>query len=481
MFVTVDQWRSDCLSAAGQTLVQTPYLDQLAAGGVHFANHYSQASPCGPSRACLLTGTYQYTNRVVFNGTPLDRGLTNIALESRSGGYNPLLFGHTDQTIDPRGVPVNDPRLKNYEGVLPGFTVGLELPEDRSSWYRWMEHRGYDISDRARLIRPRDDIEIPQGRGSTWPPSPYESNETETAFVVDKVIQSLDELVEPWFLHVSLLRPHPPFHVPEPYNDLYDPADVPAPLPKPATTHPFFDAIMSWWFTVAPEDSLEVRQIRATYYGMVTEVDYQMGRLLHALESGGSAGRTVVVVTSDHGELLGDYGLLSKMGFHDRAFHVPLIIRWPDLGGVSGVVVDEFTEHVDVMPTLLDLADLPIPAQCQGNSLRPFLEEGRASSWRSSVHWEFDFRVFAPTVGLPLTDCHLGVHRDRKGKVVLFGGMPSLYVDLDSDPEELSPLTEHPAMESYVEAFFDWRPQIEDGPLASFLSTPAGMQRLEDP
>ena len=178
-------------------------------------------------------------------------------------------------------------------------------------------------------------------------------------FVVDRVIEVLDGLPEPWFVHVSLLRPHPPFHVPAPYNDFHDPAEVPAPLPAQDIDHPFIEALGAWGFTTASSDPLEVRQLRATYYGMIAEVDHQVGRLLGAVEAAGSTDRTVVAVTSDHGELLGDYGLVSKLGHHDRSFHVPLIVRWPDLGGVSGTVVDDFTEHVDVMPTLLDLAGLP--------------------------------------------------------------------------------------------------------------------------
>ena len=481
LFVTIDQWRADSFGAAGHPVVRTPNLDALAADGVRFASHYSQASPCGPSRACLLTGTYQHTNRVVFNGTPLDAGLTNIAHEVRAGGYDPLLFGYTDQTVDPRTVADDDPRLLTYEGILPGFTVALQLLDDREAWYLWLEERGHDISDRGRLNRPRDDVEIPPGRGSMWPPSVFAADETETAFVVDRVIEVLDGLPEPWFVHVSLLRPHPPFHVPAPYNDFHDPAEVPAPLPAQDIDHPFIEALGAWGFTTASSDPLEVRQLRATYHGMIAEVDHQVGRLLGAVEAAGSTDRTVVAVTSDHGELLGDYGLVSKLGHHDHSFHVPLIVRWPDLGGVSGTVVDDFTEHVDVMPTLLDLAGLPVPEQCQGRSLRPFLETGSAPHWRSAAHWEFDFRVFAGIFGLPLVDCNLAVLRDRAGKLVLFGGLPPLYVDLERDPDEVAPVAEHPAMRTYAEDLLDWRPGVVDGPLANLLATPGGMLTLTDP
>jgi len=125
LFVTVDQWRGDCLSAAGHPLLETPAFDRLASGGVLFANHWANSAPCGPSRACLYTGTYQHRNRSLLNGTPLDARFTNVALVARSVGYDPVLFGYTDTSVDPRTVPRDDRRLFSYEGVLPGNRAAL--------------------------------------------------------------------------------------------------------------------------------------------------------------------------------------------------------------------------------------------------------------------------------------------------------------------------------------------------------------------
>ena len=121
LFITLDQWRGDCLSALGHPVLETPTLDALAGRGVLFANHWANAAPCGPSRACLYTGTYQHRNRSILNGTPLDARFTNVALLAREAGYDPVLFGYTDSSVDPRTVPSGDPRLFSYEGVLPGF------------------------------------------------------------------------------------------------------------------------------------------------------------------------------------------------------------------------------------------------------------------------------------------------------------------------------------------------------------------------
>src|SRR5690349_20757031 len=127
LFITLDQFRADCLSCAGHPVVRTPHLDRLAADGVRFARHYSQATPCGPGRASLYTGMYQFNHRVVANGTPLDRRFDNVALAGRRAGYEPVLFGYTDQSIDPRDADgPDDPRLSRYTGILPGFDVELD-------------------------------------------------------------------------------------------------------------------------------------------------------------------------------------------------------------------------------------------------------------------------------------------------------------------------------------------------------------------
>ncbi len=484
LFIVADQWRGDCLGGAGHPLVRTPRLDSLAAEGVRFPLHHGQASPCGPSRASIHTGTYLHTHRSVFNGSPLDAGLTNLALEARSAGYVPHLYGYTDTTIDPRTTTDDDPRLLDYEGPLPGFEETLLLPEHRDAWYRWLEGRGHDISDRSRFLRPRDDVEVPPGRGASWAPPPFSADETETPFVVDTAIDHIEDLVDggdPWFLHVSLYRPHPPFTVPEPYNDMFDPADVPEPIPPTDGGHPFLQMMSTWGLTDPPVDPLDLRQLRATYYGMLAEVDHQVGRLLDTLSALSVDEDTIVVFSSDHGEFLGDHGLMSKLGFHDQAYHIPLIVRYPALGGPRGRVVDEFTENVDIMPTILDLAGLAVPAQCQGRSLRPFLEGGDAEDWRTSTHWEFDFRVFASEAGIPLTSCNLAVHRDRSGKYIHFAGMPPIFYDMESDPHELHPFREHPEMARYAAELLDWRMRSDDETLARRLATPHGMITLGDP
>src|SRR5579863_5257087 len=157
LFITLDQWRGDCLSALGHPVLETPALDALSARGVLFANHWANAAPCGPSRACLYTGTYQHRNRSLLNGTPLDARFTNVGLIALSLRYDPVLFGYTDTSVDPRTVPAGDPRLFSYEGVLPGFTPIVNDPWETGGleWGKWLADHGIDVpSQPSSLYEP---------------------------------------------------------------------------------------------------------------------------------------------------------------------------------------------------------------------------------------------------------------------------------------------------------------------------------------
>ena len=224
LLITCDQWRGDSLSAAGHPVVRTPNADALAAEGVLFARHYAGAAPCSPARACLYTGLYQMNNRVCRNGSPLDRRHGNIALAARALGYDPTLFGYTDVSPDPRHLSPEDPLLKSYEGVLPGFTVRQLLPEHQKPWLSWLTAQGVDASPGFPDIhRPAGGV----GKTVTNAPPVYSADETPAAFLTGEFIRWLGEQDKHRFAHLSFLSPHPPFIVPEPYNTLYNPADGP--------------------------------------------------------------------------------------------------------------------------------------------------------------------------------------------------------------------------------------------------------------
>ena len=209
LLITLDQFRGDCLSAAGHGVVRTPHLDDLCAHGVRFARHYSQASPCAPGRASLYTGTYQMNHRVVANGTPLDDRFDNVARAAGRAGYSPALFGYTDQSIDPRvSSGPEDPRLSTYEGVLPGFDPVLDLTGDYSPWLGWLAEKGHDVTPgHVRLL-------------ATEHQRP--SDASVSTFLTDRLLGWIDEQESPWFAHASFIRPHPPYSAAGEYSTMYD-------------------------------------------------------------------------------------------------------------------------------------------------------------------------------------------------------------------------------------------------------------------
>lgn len=482
LFVTVDQWRGDSLSRLDHPVVQTPALDALAASGVCFRRHFAQAAPCGPSRASIYTGMYAMNHRSVLNGTPLDARFTNIALEARALGYDPVLFGYTDTSLDPRTLAADDPRLRRYEEVLPGFNGIGHLPEGNPR--AWLEHLrdvGYDVDPdgdwRAFVNHPVPDHPEAQRWGPHRAPTRYRAEHSQTAFLTDQVLAHLEASGgQPWFVHASYLRPHPPFYAPEPYNTLYDPETVAEPVRAAtkeleAQQHPLLGLLVHHPLIAAPDDPDHLRALRATYHGLQHEVDTHLGRIFDWLSANGQADDTLVVVGSDHGEQLGDHYLTEKLGYFDESYHVPLIVRdpRPEFDAGRGRVVDAFTENVDIMPTILELLGAEVPLQCDGRSLAPWLAGTDAPDWRDAAHFEFDFRdpdgqLFEAMFGLTMEECSLAVLRDDHGKYVHFSGdhvLPSVFFDLDTDPHMLVNRAADPeyagTVLQYAQRMLSWR------------------------
>ena len=487
LLVTLDQWRADSLSCAGHRCARTPNIDALAARGVRFARHYAQAAPCGPSRASLLTGTYLHTHRSVANHAPLDASLTNVALEMNAAGYHSTLFGYTDTTADPATIDdPADPRLRSYQSILPGFAAEVDLPDELEPWGEWLRARGHHAPAGAveRSMYRRQDLPEAGGRGATWAPTIYPAEHSEAAFLVERFGEWLDRQDEAWFAHVTFLRPHPPYMAPAPWHDLVDPSDVPAPMrhatvQEEGTQHPLIAAALGNHHSAAPDNDLDQRQFQATYWGMLGEVDDQFGSLLATIERAGATGDTLVILTSDHGEQLGDHWLRQKLGFFDQSYHVPLIVAGPGVTA-PGHVVDDFTESIDLMPTILAAVGAGVPAQCQGRPLQPFFGGRRPDTWRDAVHWEWDFRDWlAGTPGDELRAANLAVIRDAHGKYVHFGNLPPIFYDLDADPGELHNIADEPdaaaRMQGYAQRLLSWRLGNDDDRLASLRSGPDGM------
>ncbi|MBX7071491.1 MAG: alkaline phosphatase family protein [Microthrixaceae bacterium] len=512
LFITVDQWRGDSLSCVGHPLVKTPNLDALAADGVLFARHFANTAPCGPSRASLYTGMYAHNHRSILNGTPLDARFTNIALLARDAGYEPALFGYTDTSVDPRTVEPDDPRLRTYEGVLPGFDPIVNDPEVYGSqqWAAWLAEQGVDVPDDVTdLYRPIENFPGTAEHGATWAPTRFAAEHTETAFMVSKLIEWLDERTadewadDPFFVHASFIRPHPPYRNPVGYHDRYDADDIPpftghADRDDEIAAHILAEIAIQIPEVGAPENDRDRRQLRATYHGMQAEVDDQLGRLFAHLGDRGLDRNTLIVITSDHGEMGGDHWLTEKLGYWDESYHIPLIVRDPSpaADATRGLQVHEFTESVDVLPTVLGWIGVDVPDQCDGRALTKFLTDGTAPEfWRDAVFWEWAFsdpesRTIESLFDAVAEECSLTVVRSKDWKYVEFAGTsdqtPPLLFDLNDDPQQLVNLADDPAHASQVidalRRIVQWRMHHNDRTLSTYhLSEEQGLIHIADP
>jgi arylsulfatase A-like enzyme len=499
LLIVVDQWRGDTMRVLGHPCIRTPHLDALCADGVTFRYHFTQAAPCGPGRASLLTGLYMMNHRVVQNSVPLDMRHTNLALEMRQVGYEPALVGYTTTTPDPRVTPHRDPRFRILGSLMHGwYPVGAWEPE-KIAYFNWLRSKGFDVPAQP------EDIWLPsdaQAQGATTSAARIPQELSDTAWATECALSYLDGVAgQPWFLHLGYYRPHPPFIAPAPYNTLYDPAEVPAPVRAASPEvegqqHPLLayyvqSVQQSQFFRTAQGlgsamSTDQVRIMRTAYYGLISEVDAHLGRVIGYLKATGQYDQTLIVFTCDHGEQLGDHHLLGKIGYFDESFRIPLVIRDPSPAAAAsrGRIVDQFTETIDVMPTILSWVGADVPHTCDGRSLLPFLYDDTPADWRTAVHYEFDFRpsfgnARARVLNLPGNQCGLAVLQDTQYKYVHFDALPPLFFDLEADPGQFHNRAADPAYAprvlEYAQKMLSWRLHYADRTLTGYSASPEGL------
>jgi len=324
-----DELRADSLGAFGNPVARTPHLDALAARGTRWTEAYSQHSVCSQSRVSLFTGWYPH----VAGHRTLDNLLKphepNLLRSLREAGYYVAWAGIRGDTFAP-GVTKASTDLHGF-AVAPTMLYG-------SSPY------------------PR---EHPLSRAF------YHGRRDADGAVVDldeACVQTAEKwlgagLPEPWALVCALIFPHPPFEVEEPWFSLHDRRDMPAPLGLPEAAAPRYMGEIRARYGLDRLDAANWAEIRATYYGMVSRVDDHLGRVVRAVERAGMAKRTVTAFCSDHGDYLGDYGLVEKWpsGLHSCLVRNPLVLAGP--GVPEGEERADLVELIDLFATLVELAE----------------------------------------------------------------------------------------------------------------------------
>jgi arylsulfatase A-like enzyme len=344
-----DQLRASALGCFGNEVAVTPRIDALAARGTRFAQAFGQHPFCTQSRVSFLTGLYPHVhghrtlNQLIKPWHPDVLGILKRA------GYHVAHAGMRGDTFAPGGTKESTSRFGWTE--LPAVLhspnpYGPDHPLARAFYHGRRPEPTVDFDEAC--IRTAE----------TW----------------------LGEgLPEPWLLYVPLLFPHPPFEVEDPWYSLHDRADVPLPLPRSDGDGPLFKRLIHERYGLSRLDESDWREIVATYYGMVSRIDHHLGRVLDAVGRTGAEDRTAVLFFPDHGEYLGDFGLVEKWvaGVDPCLVHNPLIAHIP--GMPEGGVADGLVELIDVAPTLCELAEVDPPKRQFGRSLVPLTRDAGAA------------------------------------------------------------------------------------------------------
>ncbi len=412
--------RADALIGPLADTIELPNFTQFKNESVSFLNHFSVTSPCGPARASLLTGQYAMNHRSVRNGTPLAHDTSNLATSLNSKGIEPLLYGYTDTSQDPRMYEQGDPILTSYEEVLNGFTEAQEMRFDTNkSWKDYLREKNYKFDKLSEIFEPIDK--------KVNAPAQYSAEDSDTAFLTDCLLDDLPKRKHGWCAHVTYVRPHPPFVAPAPYNSLISPNEMPIAHPLDTSgKHPFDD--ISKQFRLAKDMVMGFSNLKEC-----PETKW--------LKETKQYDETLIIITSDHGEMLGDYGCWGKMHYFDGAFHVPLMIKPPkSFNGDFGTTIDAPSESIDVTPTILDLMGIEIPDEMDGSSLKPFLLGKKPEDWKKVTMSEVDFgdpvkpTIWQSQLGLSSHECNFSVLRSGRHRIVNFASkLPQILFEIKED------------------------------------------------
>ena len=471
VLITSDQQRRDCYGFMGRK-VKTPHLDQLRDEGKYFSNCITPSPVCQPARAAILTGKLPKTNGVKDNGIDLraERGELGFAGMLSKAGYNTALIGKahfaTTQTFSPQETPECKIGSANYSQDWHGPYMGFDHVEllTQGHWYKirppvkppsgqhfenWFfnivgKENGFDLWQ----SETRPGIGASQTWASALPVAWHSST-----WVGDRSIDWLSNRPEnePFCLWVSFPDPHHPFDCPEPWSSLHRPDDVDLPkfLEKDLNKRP-------WWHEQSlegepdlndptlkrfrkqgsrmPDQSeAQLREMTANYYGMISLIDHNVGRIMSQLKEKGLLDETIVIYTSDHGDHLGERGLYLKGPMlYESLINVGMIVRGPGIKAGASETAPVTT--LDIAATLCDYAETSLPDEAQSISLKGCF--GGDASPHKAVFSEWDVSASRCGVQLDLRTVHRG---DAKLTVELQSGDGELY-DLSVDKHEMKNL-----------------------------------------
>jgi arylsulfatase A-like enzyme len=462
LLITSDQQRGDCYGFEGRK-VRTPHLDLLARTGTRFAACITPNLVCQPSRASILTGLLPYTHGVSDNGIDLDPavGEAGFAGSFTRAGYRTGFIGKahfaTSHTFRPTGTPecrLSD-QPQDWNGPYMGFEHVELVVEGHNHWPPMKPPRGqhyerwYHRDGRGEALTELYDTRLPPATSAvqTWHSALPVAFHNST-WVGDRTIDYLSRHRDgPFCVWASFPDPHHPFDAPVPWSRLHHPDEVDLPPyraldlerrpwwhAQSLTGRPQIEdrlrAIREEYSRIPVQTDAQLRELIANYYGMVSLIDHNVGRILLHLEALGLDRDTLVVYSSDHGDWLGDHGLVLKGPMaYEGLLRVGLIFAGP--GVPAGKVVNDPVSTIDLPATFADYAGVPMPSAKHSASLRPLIESDRAR--RDFAYSEWDLRASRSGVDLDLRTVRTRTH---KLTLDLRSGAGELY-DLANDPHEM--------------------------------------------
>lgn len=435
ILITADQMRGDCISALGHPDVKTPFLDMMINKGVVFGKAYSATPTCIPARAALFTGLTQRSHKRVGykDGVPWDYKTTLPKVFS-DNGYHTQCVGKM-HVWPPRSL-MGFHNVELHDGFLPNRNTNTSA---HMWWSRVDDYIPY-LQQQAGYNADINDLGIDC---NSWVSRPYTMPEYThpTNWTVTRSIDFLRrrDPTKPFFLWTSFVAPHPPLIPPTYYFDMYKGKKMRKPYigswaKEIGREHPDVDC-----FEGKLEQD-EIQQMQAGYYGLITHLDHQIGRLIRALKDEGILDNTVILFTSDHGEMLGDHNMFRKSQAFEGSVSVPMILFDPGdtLNLQRGKQFSRLVELRDVMPTLLDAAELPVPDCVEGKS---FLHcEDEQINSRNYLHGEHASQVGKFSTQYIVTHNEKYIWFSHTGEEMLF--------NLKGDPHELENVAQFPEYSS---------------------------------
>jgi arylsulfatase A-like enzyme len=433
VIISTDQQRRDCIGSYGSEICQTPAIDQLSASGTTFDQAYTVSAICSPSRASTYTGLYPHKHGIMGNRDEFSENVRLVSQDLDEEGYQCGFIGkwHCGEEKLPQDF--------SFEGMnLPGYGDCKKTPE----YLGYLEQNRLSPGDVKPCGSGYYENILLCGTSTATPSSsiPY--------FIAEETISMLEQMKnkkKPFLLFSNFWGPHPPYVPIEPFASMYKPEEIPPwgnfhdPLvKKPGAHKKFRDAFLGQG--IQPWKWEKWAEWIAKYYGFVTMIDTQIGRIIKAIERLGLDENTIVVFTTDHGDLIGGHG-----GIFDKdsmmvqeTYHIPLIIRLP--GVLQPARLDHLVTNMDIVPTILELAGVDPGRQFDGRSLVPLLE-GSKKAWRDEVYCVFNGHYTACQSRMLLTGNYKYVFNTAD--------IDELY-DLDRDPWELSNQIDHPDLQGLI-------------------------------